>query len=636
MTVTTENEQPVADDPPPNAPSPVRQNTAGPGICNALAELVEMHGNRAATYRESLKRIGSYFRSPYAAVRVTLRSNVIHEQFDPQAAGGQLWRRVVEDALLDCQTNNLPLARRFRIEGHGDEAAVLAVPLRGESGNPKGAMALVARSEGIAYTKRCLGELEALVTLIGRQPSRNAGAPRSREQDEDALKRAVVKASDFESLHELAFAMTNSLKNKFGCSQVALGKVENNRVYTLSISGLDDTYPRSPGVQHAQRAMEECLDCGETICCQPADRWAHQRAASGHLLHQRWREFMGGAPVASIPMFAAEQCIAVLAITRPTDKPFSDSELREIEKTVTPFAPAIKLISKADRSLRRHAVDAVGGVVRWLLAPHSHGRKLTAVAVLLLAAVFFFVNIQYHVSLPCAVEPTETRRVSSPFDGTIATCLVDVGDHVVAGQLLLRLDTGELLLQIDQAESELKAAELKLNQSLVGGDVQAAAMAGAECNVIRSRLKLARHRLRETEIVAPCDGTIVAGEVARRIGEVVQMGEPLLEFVPDGDWAIELFAPESTIAELDVGMSGEFSSNARPESMIGCVIETIHPKAEARDGNTVYVIEGRMERNPDWLRSGMQGVAHVHVGKRPIWWIACHRLIDYAHRIFWF
>ncbi len=636
MTATAENQNSAAGDPSAAASSPNRGIRAAPGICNRLAELVEQHGNRASTYRESLKRIGSYFRSPYAAVRVTLRSNVIHEQFDPQASGGPVWKRVVEDSLLDCQANNLPLARRFRVEGRQEEAAVLAVPLRGESGNPKGAMALVIRSEGVAYTKRCLGELEALVTVIGRQPSRSGAATLTCEQDEDALKRAVVKASDFESLHELAFAMTNSLKNKFGCSQVVLGKVHRNRVQTLSISGLDDTYAQSPGVQHTQRAMEECLDCRETICCQPADRWEQQQVASGHLLHQRWREFMAGAPVASIPLFAAEQCVAVLAITRPTDKPFSDGELREIEKTVTPFAPAIKLISKADRSLRRHAIDAVAAAAQWLLAPHTHGRKLIAVAITLLATVFFFVNIQYHVSLPCAVEPTETRRVSAPFDGTIASCLVDVGDHVAAGQPLLRLDPGELLLQIDQAESELKAAELELNQSLVGGDVQAAAMAGAECNVIRSRLKLARHRLQETEIVAPCDGTIVAGEVAQRIGEVVQIGDPLLEFVPDGDWAIEFFAPESTIAELQAGMTGEFSSNARPESTIGCVIETIRPKAEAREGNTVYVIEGRIEQNPDWLRSGMRGVAHVHVGKRPIWWIACHRLIDSAHRIFWF
>src|SRR6056297_543016 len=195
MTVTAEDQNHVAGNPSAATPSPGRGDNATPGICNALADLVEKHGNRATTYRESLKLIGEYFRSPYAAVRVTLRSNVIHEAFDPHQSGGQLWKRVVEDALLDCQANNLPLARRFRLGGRREEAAVLAVPLRGEAGNPKGAMALVVGSEGTAYTKRCLGELEALVTVIGRQPSRSAAAPQLREQDEGALKRAVVKAS---------------------------------------------------------------------------------------------------------------------------------------------------------------------------------------------------------------------------------------------------------------------------------------------------------------------------------------------------------------------------------------------------------------------------------------------------------
>jgi len=637
MTFTAENDR--------FAPStaPALASPSNPGssdsmrIAANLAGVASQHGHRAATYRESLKLIGTYFGSPYAVARVTLLDNVVHESFDATGTGGELWQGVVEDALLDCETQNLPLARRFRLDQkQQQEAAVLAVPIYDDADQRQGAMAIVVRSEGIAYAKRCLGELEALLTIISRRPVHSGASSLSQEPGNESTQRAIMKASGFESLHELAFAMTNSLKNKFGCSQVILAKVHKNQVRILSISGLDDIYAKSPGIQRARRAMEECLDCGTAICCQQTDRWSHQGMADGYLLHQRWREAMSGAPVASIPMRIDNRCVAVLAVTRPNDKPFSGEELRDIETTIAPFAPAIQLVSRADRSLRRHAIDAVIATAGWMLAPKSPGRKLIALACLLLASIFFFASVRYDVSLPCSVEPTETRRVSSPFDATIADCLVEAGDHVLAGQTLCRLDPSELLLQIDQAESELQAATLQLNQSLASGDVRSAAAAGAECNVIEAKLQLARRRLQQTELVAPCDGTILSGDGVQRVGELARMGDPLFEFVPDGDWAIELFAQESVVAEMKEGLAGNFSTNARPEETIGCVIEKISPKAEAREGATVYVIEGRIERNPDWLRSGMRGVAHLRVGKRPIWWIACHRLIDYAYRTVWF
>lgn len=614
---------------------PANENAASPGISFELAQLARQYGHRAHTYRESLKRIGTYFRSPFGIVRMSLRSNVITESFDPRGNGHDLWKAVAEESLLECETQNLPLARRFRVEGHDQEAAILSVPIPDESGQPNGAITLVVRSEGPAYVKRCLGELAALVTIINRQPpAAGGGAPTT--QQSDAIKRAVVKAADFESLHELAFAMTNSLKNKFGCSQVVLGKIDGSKVRILSISGLDDLYLKSPGIQHVRQAMAECFDAGAMICCQQTDQWSQRQIDTGHLLHQRWRESLGGAPVASIPLCVGEKCIAVLALSRPGDKPFSGSELREIESTVAPFAPAIQLVSRADRGLLRHAWDLSVAGWSWMIMPGSQGRKWLAAAALLLAATFFLGTIHYDVTLSCSVEPNEVRRVSSPYDATIASCLVEVGDHVTAGQLLCRLDPSELLLQIDQAESELEAAQLKMNQSLERGEIQAAAVAGAECRVIDSRLKMARHRLAQTELFAPCDGTLVSGDIVQKIGEVVHMGDPLFELVPDGDWSIELFAPESVVADLKTGLKGDFSSNARPEESLGCVVQSIRPTAQARQGETVYVVEGTIDRNPDWLRSGMQGVAHVRVGKRPIWWIACHRMIDYAHRVFWF
>ena len=102
----------------------------------------------------------------------------------------------------------------------------------------------MARCDNATMAKVYLGELAALVSLIAARARLMRAQGICVPEDDSAVKRAVVKAADFQSLHELAFAVTNSLKNKFTCDQVVLGQVESGHIRVLSISGLDNVYPK--------------------------------------------------------------------------------------------------------------------------------------------------------------------------------------------------------------------------------------------------------------------------------------------------------------------------------------------------------------------------------------------------------
>jgi multidrug resistance efflux pump len=293
------------------------------------------------------------------------------------------------------------------------------------------------------------------------------------------------------------------------------------------------------------------------------------------------------------------------------------------------------LVARADRGLLQHATESVKKGVSWLLAPRTYQRKAIAVAILMSVAYFCFATTLYQVTVSSQITPAETLNFAAPFEGTIRACYVELGDDVNQGDLLYEMGTTDLQLQRDKLESDLEVLRLRVTQALVSNDVRLAALSGAEMRVVQAQLALTRHDLAEAQVRAPSRGTIVQGELSQRIGEVVPMGAPLLEFVPKGDWLIELLVPERMAIEVQVGFEGQFACNARPGEVLNCKIVRIQPSSEPRDGKNVFIAEAIVEGNPEWMRAGMEGIAQIDAGERRVWWVALHRVIDYVHLTFW-
>ena len=604
-------------------------------VCAALSALGESCRSKSKFYREALQAIARHFGAPYAAIRITQSASTLDESVRSDSDDTRMWESAAEEVLLDSQAENGQIARLYGIEGTSLQVAALAVPVCEQADRPIGALSVIARCDSATYARAALGELTALVSLIAIRAGLIGLKGAIPPEDDTALKRAVVKAADFQSLDELAFAITNSLKNKFACDQVVLGQVESGKIRILSISGLDNVYPKSPGVKHIRQAMEECLDHGGVICCQDEDKWSEQSVATNHCLHRRWHTEIGNAPVASVPLLVGDKCVAVLGMSRSKQSPFTEDELTQIRETVAPFAPAMVLVAKADRGLVRHATDTVAGGAGWLLAPRTTRRKAVVAAVLASVATFCFASIGYEITVPIQITPTEIRSFASPFEGTIQACHVDVGDKVVRGQLLYEMDTTDLQLQHDKLESDLAVLQLRVSQALDSEDVRSASLAEAEMRVIQTEVAITRYHLAEAQVLAPSDGTVVSGELSKRIGEVVPMGAPLLEFVPEGDWSIELLVPEKTAAEIEVGFEGRFACNARPGEPLNCKIARIRPASEPLDGKNVFIAEATVRDNPAWMLAGMEGTARIDVGQRRVWWVALHRMIDYVRLNLW-
>ncbi len=594
-----------------------------------LAALACKPPSQRAFYRAAIGIIGAHLKAPYAALQVHVGTTSIDECTEALPDAAVLWSRATQAMLLEAQMQEQAIARLYTVDATSTPVALLAVPLESASHGAAGAIALVAACDDKRAAESLLFELRSLAALVAAAaPTAITCTPSEKNPDQEAA-RALQKALEFHGVDELAFALTNSVKTKFGCDQVALGLVRGKTASVLSVSEMDELNQRSPGTNQIRQAMEECLDCRDTICMSSGAEQTNASVAADYRLHWQWAAAIGGATVASIPLFAGEACVAVVSFTRPKGVPFEEEELARISAAVRPYAAALPMLMRCNRSLVTHVADSARAAARWVMSPGRWKRQAMAACVLALGLWFCFGEMTYRISVPCTITATRLQCFSAPYHGAIAEAHVEPGDEVRQGQLLFKMDTTDLELKCGEFKSDASVLQLQAAQAVAAGDLDASAKATAALAVVQARLDLVKQQIRQAHVVAPCDGTIMSGEIAKRVGEVVPLGETLLTFAPRGAWRVELETPEDEILHVRSGLRGRFATLARPDDPVSLTIALVKPAAEAKGNGNVYIATADVDDNPEWMRAGMQGTAAIDAGNRKVWWIVLHRVINY-------
>jgi len=107
------------------------------------------------------------------------------------------------------------------------------------------------------------------------------------------------------------------------------------------------------------------------------------------------------------------------------------------------------------------------------------------------------IAIQRIVDLSGSLVSPDQVRVSSEVDGTVATVDAELGQEVRAGEILIQIDTRELQLAVERAESALRQTEAQLGvdsarPGVVPPDEQIASVRTAIANREDARAKLAQ------------------------------------------------------------------------------------------------------------------------------------------------
>ncbi len=245
-----------------------------------------------------------------------------------------------------------------------------------------------------------------------------------------------------------------------------------------------------------------------------------------------------------------------------------------------------------------------------------------------IAAAVESAEVFEEVPLTGTVVSSRQARLSTEISGLIAALEVEIGDRVVAGDVILRLksDLEQLALAAKQAEAEQARGELadakrrladaerlgrsntvsanEINSLQAEVVIDTAEVSRLDAEQQQQRLRLQQHTLR-----APFAGVISARTAER--GEWVNPGQTVVELVSLQAPEIEFRVPQWAYPRLDDVARIEVRFDAIAGKRFGAAIDAVVPVTE-RSSRT-FLVRARLADADVRLIPGLSASATMHI-----------------------
>ena len=412
---------------------------------------------------------------------------------------------------------------------------------------------------------------------------------------------------------EASRLLANRLQQFLGCRQVAVGIClkQQRRCRIRGLSGVVRFDSHSRFIAGIQDALEE------TLAHESETQWPPgvQGESQGALAHEKLVGILGAECVASLPLCNSDgQTVGVILFV---DEP-AESAFGLLHRYGGAFASCLA-------ALEREQSSVVSRRLRQLREKLSSWRGRAIGAAVACLALLLALPWPYQVSCQCQVQPVTRRFVVAPYDGTLESSQVMPGDVVKAGDVLARMDEREIRWELASLATDLARAEKERDSAMAVHRTSGAQLAELEMERLEVQIKLLEHRLDNLAIRSPIDGIVVAGDLEKAQGAPLTIGQTLFEVAPLEKMNVEVNVPEEDISFVSQGMMVAVSLDAFADDAITGVIHRIHPQAELRDKESVFVAEFELENDSARLRPGMNGWAEITGQKRSVGWILFHK-----------
>lgn len=321
--------------------------------------------------------------------------------------------------------------------------------------------------------------------------------------------------------------------------------------------------------------------------------------------------------------------------------------------------------SKPDRELLLRLLRQLRGALRNLQTgtgnaasgPTGRSRfrqrlRLAAAAVGLVTGVAVFVPLELWVPAPGRLLPSQRLQIHAPESGIVTLMAVKDGEEVAAGQLLMRLRSDELSLELEAVLGQTAASEARLaaiDQLKTSRSADTALLAAEQAELaagmesLRLRRQLLERRLESLEVKAAFAGRVYADDAAERMtGRPLQRGQLLLELAnPQGAWELQLEIPEREARHvMQAAAAGapeiSFFSESAPEKLHRTQVSRVSESAVINAaGQLVLRVKG------DIAAEGLGGVqerpgagvrAEIACGQRSLGYVLLRKFVEFVQR----
>jgi len=442
---------------------------------------------------------------------------------------------------------------------------------------------------------------------------------------------ANLMAACFEqdSYHEVLISLVTELTRTLDCERVAIGEFSHHHSKVVALSNSAQFEARSNLMQKIADAMDEAIEQDCLVVIPDSQTIAIQRA------HQELARKYGSGSLMTVPMVHGGEFFGAVTLLRSEENPFDRDALRLCEQAmalITPFLALKKadeqaLAQKIAVTLKKRLIDLMG--VKHLKI------KLATTALILLITATGFLQSDFRLTADAILEGKMQRVVAAPISGFLLSASVQAGDTVRQGGIMASLDDAELQLELNKLGGQLQKARREYREALSTGDLVKVRVISAQIDQANAEMDLTRQQLQKIALTAPFDGVVIEGDLSQKLGSPVERGETLFKLAPLEGYRIILKVDERFISYVQEGQKGSLALASMPSNTFELVVQKITAVAKTEDGKNIFRVEASLEKAPELLRPGMEGIGKINAGRASLLWIWTHEIADWLRLWLW-
>ncbi len=629
--------------------SAARQNKT-PSITARVAEIARLLENRVASctsHEECLQQCGQLLSRHLSFVgHYRPAGNRIGDvaQLDGLTAPLHGLDKELQRVLSDCCDNAARTSQRTVAEW-AEDSRILAVPVQGSQSD---VLVGIASSESAEPGFGSLLLDLTAVQLTNWLLRDNVTSSDRGSRHVAALMELTAHLNQCRDIRDGAGRLSRELQRYLHAERVVVGYCEDADSSCVLISDTAQTTvnPLTEETQLIQAALEE------SIARQTASVWPPEDNERRHALlaHRQLDEFLNHSAVVSCPLSVDEEktigAVLLLFGDDATDSRVSQ-QVESVESSEASRGAETATVVRSGPTLTQTALQflnaAAGSLAATLAlldrtAPglwqylyrnwrkiYSEQRRRAAGVVVAASLAVMLLPLHYQIDCDAELQPVSRRFVAAPFDGTLQECLVRPGDYVRKDMLLALMDEREIEYELAGIQADVSRARTERNTHRAGHKFSDAAIAGHEVERLQQRSELLAYRSDNLELRSPIDGIVVAGDHKDAEGVPLKTGESLFEIAPLDTMTIEVSVPEEDIRWVRPGMPMSLQLDAMPADVVQTRVLRIHPSAELRDHENVFIVEAEIANADSLYRPGMRGSVTIESDRHSFGWNLFHK-----------
>jgi multidrug resistance efflux pump len=260
----------------------------------------------------------------------------------------------------------------------------------------------------------------------------------------------------------------------------------------------------------------------------------------------------------------------------------------------------------------------------------------------IILALLLLVPMDYTLKGDATILPVHQVTLPTLVNSRLISVSVREGEEVKQGQVLAELDTRDLRLQLRQVEQDYERSLLETQSAMAQRDefrMHAARLNAEKSRAIADKLKL---DIEQSTLRAPIDGVVLGAQtLSTRLGEMLRIGEPVLDVVDPSIWQVKVSMREQdliylgdTLTEdgkvpvsltLAANPAKRYSLEVNSPKQIAYGLDTARGKY---DFSVMLPLETTIS-DASLLKSGFGGRAKFSTGRKPSCYVLFRDFINF-------